>query len=232
MAQIPYLPNNATQWSFKTQHVQPEDVVNSDGSLKNFISAESVILAAGPAIVPSDLSTLMPIGLCDSASVQQNKNLVQLFELGSKIPYIFPGRTFIQLSLNRVMFNGNSLMGAMTFLNSPTTDDGTGTASDMPGHPVVNTITGKTPEVGSGNFYLNLASSFFDQPFGLGLLIQDNTNSTGQTYDQQGTWVAGYYFENCMIQNHQFALQGQQYIITETALVRCTNMSVMDMALQ
>jgi hypothetical protein len=219
--------NMLTDWTFKTTHVQPHDVLDGDGSLKSFVSAESVVLAAGPAAYPAaGFGDLSSIGLCDSASVQQNRNLVQIFELGSKLPYIFPGRTFIQLTLTKVVFNGDSLLGALTYsLESPTPSDSDST--DLPGYPAAEDTGSDTSQV-TGNFYLNLASSFFNKSFGLGIFIQDSDTALNTGVGGQGQWVSGVYAENCMIQNHQMALQGQQYIVMENAVIRCTNLRPID----
>ena len=212
--------NTLADWKFKNTHVQPGDVLDANGSLKNFVSAESVVLAAGPSSYPGTMLGLPLVGLCDSVSVQQTKNLIQLFELGSKLSYIFPGRNYIQMALNRVIFNGDSLMGIITD-SLPTPDETVVQTIDLPGYEAVDNETGAY----SGKFYLNLASSFFSKSFGLGFFIQDSdaTNDPGT-----GQWVAGYYAENCMIQSHQMAVQGQQFIVMENAVIRCTNLRPID----
>jgi len=83
------------------------------GTGTGFVSAESVILAAGLPGQPADVNTLIPIGLVENANIQQNKALQQLFEIGSRRPFFIPGRHQIQASLSRVMFNGPSLLKAL-----------------------------------------------------------------------------------------------------------------------
>jgi hypothetical protein len=209
-----------SDWQFKNTHVQPNDVIDPVTGLQNFISAESIVLASGPSVYPGNTAGLLSIGLCDSVSVQQNRNLIQLFELGSKLPFIFPGRTFIQFSLNRVVFNGDSLLGVLNKAQAvPVTAEANDT--DLPGYL---TDTEGTVGVGSGSaFYMNLASTFFNKSFGLGMFIQDS-DVNGDQASGVGQWVAGFYAENCMIQSHQMTVQGQQYIVMESAMVRCTNL--------
>lgn len=221
------MSNKLTDWTFKTTHVQPNDVLDAEGGLKSFVSAESVVLAAGPAAYPAaGLGVLTSIGLCDSVSVQQNKNLIQLFELGSKLPYIFPGHTFIQLSLNRVVFNGDSLLGVLSNSLEPF-DESVSDSTDLPGFPAEADTTTGTDQV-TGNFYLNLASSFFNKSFGLGIFIQDSDIALNSGINGEGQWVSGFYAENCMVQSHQMAVQGQQYIVMENAVIRCTNLRPID----
>jgi hypothetical protein len=212
-------PTTANDWKFKTQHVQDKDVIDANGKFNNFISAESIILAAGPPSMKSavSLSDLIPIGLCDSVNLQQNKNVIQLFEIGGRLPYLLPGRTFVQLQLNRVVFNGDSLLGAAT--RALTVAEGTA-STDSPGLDFA--VGGEADN--EGRFYLNLASSFFNSPFGLAILIQDGDKPTAEAYKDTGQWVGGYYAENCLFQSHQMNIQGQQYIVMESALVRCGNL--------
>ncbi len=209
---------NAPAWAFKVSHVEPlQDIYDTTGTLQNFISAESIVLGAGPASwANTSLDNLALIGLCDSVSVQQTKNVQQLFEVGSRIPYMLPGRTYVQFQLSRVVFNGDSLLGALTRGSTGLTSGDN--PDDSPGD--VNAAGSN-----GGRFYLNLASSFFNSPFGLAILIQDSNTGATAAYDSgAGNWVAGFYAENCLIQSHQMGIQGQQYIVMETALVRTTNL--------
>jgi hypothetical protein len=210
------MQSTVKDWTFRIQHAQQRDLLNVDGALNNFISAESVVLAAGPpAKANAVMDELIPIGMCDSVSIQQNKNIIQLFEIGSRLPYILPGRTFAQLQLNRVVFNGDSLLGAVTTRNGISVPTG----NDSPG---LGAYTG-SEDTSGGAFYLNLASSFFNSPFGLAILYQDSDQEGAD--NGKGQWVAAFYAENCLIQNHQMNIQGQQYIVMESALVRCTNIA-------
>jgi hypothetical protein len=209
--------STVAQWEFKTKHAQQQDILLPDGKLNNFISAESIVLAAGPAVFSGNVTDLVPIGLTDSASIQQNKNIIQLFELGSRVPYLLPGRTYAQIQLNRVVFNGNSLLGAITDKSTAVTPT---TRDDAPGFEQAYNASDPSVETG-GKFYMNLASSFFNTPFGLAILYQSSDTVT-QIAEGAGPWVAAFYAENCMIQSHQMTIQGQQYIVMESALVRCT----------
>ena len=227
MPATPIVPSNLGDWRFKTGHAQENLDILADGKLVDFISAESIVLCAGPATYGAgvSLTDLIPIGLCDSVGLQQNTNIIQLFEVGSRLPYLIPGRTVSQLQLNRVVFNGDSLMGALTRKNQEDWKilDG----RDAPGEDFVTTTTagGTSTSVSATNgaFLLNLASSFFKKPFGLAILVQDS-DTDSNTASGGGQWVSGTYAENCYIQSHQMNVQGQQFIVMESALVRLTNL--------
>ena len=224
---------SAVNWKFKTAHAQGNDILTPSGGLTDFISAESIVLCAGPAVYDQSvsLSSLIPIGLCDSVGVQQNTNIIQLWEVGSRLPYLIPGRTQAQLQLNRVVFNGDSLMGALTAGANSSWMSSAG--SDSPGVDWNASADGGKYD-NNGAFLMNLASSFFKKPFGLAILVQDGDNSKysitendvvrNVTNTENGQFVSGLYAENCYIQSHQMNVQGQQFIVMESALVRLTNL--------
>lgn len=207
-------------WDFQNAHVDPS-ALNQGGSPSgprgNYISSESILLAAGPATLAQATATnliLFPVGVCDAIQIVQNKGVVQLYEIGSRLPYILPGRPIIQLQISRVLFNGDSLLGALSKGNenpdgTPLTADQF--AADVTGEPGV-VLTNVNNSSQPGNFYMNLASHYFNQPSGVAIFFKDSQNE----------WVAGYYAENCIIQTHSMAIQGQNMVVMENAAIRCT----------
>lgn len=185
-------------WEFKEAHVEP-DVLNDN---ENFVSSESIIICAGPSFVDenTDLAgQLYPIGILESAAVVQNKQIQQLFEIGSRKPYMIPGRTRVQIGLSRVIFNGDSLLAAMYYGKFGGTLPERKASEDSPGH------ASDYPATGEGHFYLNLASSFFNKPFGLALIIHDSE-------DDQTAMIL---LQNCMVQSHQMNIGANQTIVME-----------------
>jgi hypothetical protein len=194
-------------WEFKEAHVEP-DVLDKN---ENFVSSESIVICAGPSNIDANVDlagSLYPIGILESAAVVQNKQIQQLFEIGSRKPYMIPGRTRVQIGLSRVIFNGDSLLAAMYY----------GVGSAAPGEiPVPGVLTSQDasadspghdsgyPTTGEGNFYLNLASSFFNKPFGLALIVHDSE-------DDQTAMIL---IQNCMVQSHQMNIGANQTIVME-----------------
>ncbi len=191
-------------WEFKEAHVEP-DVLDKN---ENFVSSESIIICAGPANIDANVNlagSLYPIGILESAAVVQNKQIQQLFEIGSRKPYMIPGRTRVQIGLSRVIFNGDSLLAAMYYGVGSGDEPVAGTlapepvSADSPGHD------SGYPATGEGNFYLNLASSFFNKPFGLALIVHDSE-------DDQTAMIL---IQNCMVQSHQMNIGANQTIVME-----------------
>ena len=201
----------ADGWDFKEKHVQPDNLAGGE----NFISSESIVVAAGPSVLGvTNTTDLIPIGLLENATVAQNKQLQQLFEIGSRQSYFIPGRTYVQVTLVRVLFNGPSLLKAVTSwvdakgVQTPPADP-FNAADGTPGQ-----FTGTEWEAEHGPFFISLASDFFNRPFGLGIVMNDSEN------DKYG----GFYLENCNVQSHQFSLTGQQTVVMENAVVRCSEL--------
>jgi len=200
-------------WDFRNSHVDPaalNEGGNPSGPRGNYISSESILLAAGPGTLSEATASaldLVPIGVCDSVQILQNKGVIQLYEIGSRLPYIIPGRPIIQFQISRILFNGDSLLGALT---KRSTADPDSFAQNVIGKPG----TDFTPAGGqtSGAFYLNLASHYFNQPTGLAIFFKDS----------EAEWVGAYYAENCVVQNHSMAIQGQNMVVMENASIRCT----------
>jgi hypothetical protein len=195
-------------WDFDVEHVQ--DITSGS----DFLSSESVVICAGPPSVTKaaafNESHLIPIGVVQNAQVSQSKQLQQFFEVGSREPFFIPGRTFVNASLGRVMFDGPSVMKALymqgTAADVPTDLEGLTTA-DFANAP-------SNPQGGSGNFYINLSAKFFNNPLGLAFLLNDMDDNR----------YGGFYLENCFIQQHTLNVASQQTVLFENVSIRCSRL--------
>jgi hypothetical protein len=202
---MPY--ENLGQWDFRNKHVQPEDLARGE----NFVSSESIVVCAlnwgnegsldpGNPVGGDDL---IPIGVLENATVVQNKQLQQIFEIGSRIPFFIPGRTYIQVNLARVLFNGSSLMA---ILYADRDDSAWADTPDAPGGTYVD-----EGNVAQYKYYANLASSFFNKPTSLAFIINDSED------EPTGAMV----LRDAYLQNYQLSVTGQQTIVLENATMRC-----------
>lgn len=204
-------------WDFLNKHVDSAALSQgNEGSQRgNYISSESIVLCAGPSTLSAagTLENVVPIGVCDTIQVMQNKGVITLYEIGSRIPYIIPGRPVTQFQISRVLFNGDSLLAALTYgaaLQGESNPDAYNYS--VMGGPGSEFSFGPDASDHTGKFYMNLASHFFNAPFGLALFFKDSEQE----------WVAGFYAENCVLQQHSMAIQGQNMVVMENAGVRCT----------
>lgn len=214
------------QWleKFTSEHTQPLDTEAGD-----FLSSESVVLLSGPPKLDqgNPPSNLIPIGLVQNVQVTQAKQIQQLFEIGSKLPFFIPGRTTVQVGMARVLFDGPSLLQALYVFNEggselyvPAISEATTTLSN-PGEPFnlvgenpvqVGTIEAGFDTTNNAEFFINLASEFFNKPLGLACVL----------YDMQQQAYGGFYLEECYIQSHRFSASAQQTVLMEDVGIRCT----------
>jgi hypothetical protein len=147
-----------------------------------------------------------PVGVTQNFSLGQNKQLAQIFELGSQRSYFVPGRTVGQVGLSRVMYHGPSLLRTLyAYYNDalppalvPSLFENVG-ASAMPNpHDVV------LPP-GYENLYINLASDLFTQPIGLLCVLRDSNQDT----------YGAFYLESCYVPNHNFAIDSGNVLMQE-----------------
>ena len=219
---------NLKDWrdEFLETHVQPDETTTGS----NFLSGESVALVSGPADLENGViisSDLVPVGMVQNAQVSQGKQIQQLFEIGSRKPFFVPGRTQVQASISRILFDGPSLF----YVLYRSTTEG---ASSVPspsefGSTATDEIINPTnpyPEDGSiqdrletdgdiqsyanpGRFWSNLRSEIFNKPMGLGFVM----------FDMEGDPYGGLYLEQAYIRNHNMSVSAQQTILLENVSI-------------
>lgn len=64
---------------------------------------------------PDEYTDFKKVGLIQSYGWQENKEVRRIFEIGSDIPYIIPGRTTGGISLQRVLLSGKDLINALNY---------------------------------------------------------------------------------------------------------------------
>ncbi len=242
MASTSYKNLNDWRENFLSENVQAQEYY-SDGN--NFLSSDSAIIFSGPPYLKNvtDYTSLVPVGFVQGVQISQQKQIQQLFEIGARLPIFIPGRTFISASLNRILFDGPSLMYAIYLqqadgdsvkMNSWAVgafDKGTGASIASPTEPSSNLksteesidVTMESVKSGHtvpnpGYFFINLASSYFNKPIGLGFAF----------YDTSGDAYGGFYLEGCFIQAHSLSLAAQQTILVENISLRATALSPLE----
>ena len=221
-----------TNWDFSNYHVQQE----LQGG--QFVSSETSLVAAGPpelggtnyyselpasAAFSSTGGNVYPIGLLENASLQQNKQLQKIFEIGSSRSYFIPGRVVGSLSLGRTFYYGPSLMrvmyayyqndtpdvkiGTVDASTNITLEDG-GLAQSPLAYLLPNTV-GNLHKVrnspGEDYFYVNLASDLFNQGTGLAFYFKDASFNS----------VGAFYLEHVYVQAHQFSISSGSVLVME-----------------
>jgi hypothetical protein len=221
-------------WSWENKHVS--QAYNRNGTtgieerasiaIHDIIESGTVLIAAGPSDLGAAVKRaegtgtglgfrVVPIGLIETAQLSMNKPLSRIFEIGSKLSYIIPGRTVGGMSLSRVFFDGPSILKAL-YMGEVIADY----ASDKIKYAKFQSLAAEGDayqefaNIGSGNLAMNLASTFFDQPTGLAFFFRDlKSDNVGQTY-----------FEGCHVSTYNLGISANMNVLTESVnmeFVRC-----------
>jgi hypothetical protein len=206
--------DHTINWNWETQHVDQaydsENQKSKEVSVYDIIESGTVLIAAGPASLTAAVSNdersfrLVPIGLVETATVAMSKPLSRIFEIGSKLSYIIPGRTVGQIALARVLFDGPSLLKVL-YQGEVISDSQNSTGTKQALFASGNELT-RAAAIGSGNVAINLASSFFDQPIGLGFFFKDRSDEM----------VSQIYFEGCRVSTHNLGIAANMNVLTES----------------
>ena len=227
------LIDSSAGWDWENEHVA-ESYINTTGDLvqqnvvaNDIIESGTVLICAGPADLDSATSStintgvrIVPIGLIETAQISMNKPLSRIFEIGSYLSYIIPGRAVGGISLSRVFFNGPSLLKVL-YRGEVKADSSDGTHkfaqfASSPRYKEDGTteIAGQFANIGSGNLAMNLASKFFNQPVGLGFFFKDQSSGV----------LSQIYFEGCYVSTLNLGISANMNVLTEAVnmeFIRC-----------
>lgn len=229
---MPEASTSLSNWDFNRRHVQTE----LDGG--EFLNAASTLISAGPprirqgiprgSIVPSiSLGTISgvayPVGVVENIGVAQNRQLQRLFEIGSKRSYFVNGRVVGQINMARTMFHGPSLMRALYayYPNAKLPAQIRGNVPellDLLGNRFLDAAPTIRNEPGHGDFFINLDSDLFDQPFGLMFMLKDAENRP----------YGAFYIENAYLNGHQFNVNASSTLIGEAVSIQYDRMVPID----
>lgn len=237
--------------NFMKEHVQGHAAYKNGNE---FVSAESTVVVSGPPRLVDSVGAmhLVPIGLVQGAQVGQQKQIQQMYEVGSRLPFYIPGRTFVSASLSRILFDGPSLMYALyiaeteqdgrIYLNShsnPTTEGNPWksgfayTPIDTPSLPatdladkVTNSlpidITKENEAVVNGSPAKVNADPGY---FFCNLASSFFNRPLGLgfiIYDMEKQPYGGFYLEECYINSHSFNIAAAQTVLVENVAIRAT----------
>lgn len=237
-----------SKWNFQDQHVQ-QNLVGGD-----FVGSHScIICATAPRL--SDLTVAglsadgnttadsasanpgawgqefaIPIGVVDSASLAQDRQMAQIFEIGSKRSYLMSARTMTSFQIARVFYKGPSLL-RMLYAYYPAAkihpngiasgntladlQNDTATAHSEEPIAISTALSKLLPVVqqvpGYDNFIINLDSDLFSQPMGLVLYYKDNL----------GRDVGAVFLEECYVANHNMGVSANSVLVAENTVIRC-----------
>ena len=209
---VDYGASTVSNWEFRKYHLELDRGGRNTGT---FMTGEATLIAAGPPRLKdlgqtqSDAkeaigTKVIPIAITENVSVNQNKMLQQVFEIGSRRSYFVSGHVTGSIGISRPMFNGPSLLRVLTGAQ----DDRLGLDQEdgiAPGQTSKGTRETSRPDPNEPEFYINLHAELFDRPLGMMFMMMDQRNRE----------YAKMYVEDCMIQAHAFNIASQAMTIAE-----------------
>jgi hypothetical protein len=99
-----------SDWDFSHKHI------DSSLSRDNFISASRAIIYAAPYDSASgSAANFHRVGVIQGYSWGEQRQVEMVFEIGSDVPYLIPGRTYGNLSLSRILVFGKDMVNVMYY---------------------------------------------------------------------------------------------------------------------
>jgi len=183
-------------WNPYTDFVEKDDPLYGNGILTPFSSKFillGVMLAAKGknALTYTECKTIEAVGVLQTMSLAQNKNVQQLFEIGSDKEMLIPGRTFRNLNLGRALINGRNLLHRI-YGNDSSVEYWDSAASN--------------------DIALNLGSKVFDRPIGLTIMFYKPGVKEGSVSEEI---AASFALERCIINAHTIATNAGDVIVME-----------------
>lgn len=241
MAETKNVTTALNEWNFNTRHVQ-KNMMSGD-----FVGSHSCIVCATvprwemlsntdnevtTGVGGDGANLAVPIGIVSDFTVQQQAQLQQLYEIGSKRKYtVVSGRTDGMMSIARAEYDGPSLL-KMLYAFYPTEYVKLFDKYPIENPPLISGDTNRAmfKEIpqdsapGLNDFWINMMSDIFTYPFGI-MLVQKNSANNRD--------VSATLFENCYVQAHQMGISAGQVIIAESSTltfdrvvpIRCTGVS-------
>jgi hypothetical protein len=217
--------NYYLDWDWSSEHV------GGDINTGEYVTSESAIILAGPSRLellntsalgslidnlndPSDtLKKALPLVLLGKTAqfdVQQSKNTLPMFEIGSKRAYILSEKGAYAGSLTgflayrdnllKLMYSGWEDQGNGFYINKKEKEFNTYTKTDGV------SINAPKDSPGYGMHYNALSSKLFTAPIGLAMIFRSNRDRS----------YSGLYLEDVVVDNYHIGFQSNQAIIMES----------------
>ncbi len=191
------------RWNFKNHHVQQFD--NTETASQ--VGSKAVLISVGPPTWEQAAGgQAVVMGMVQQFSMQQQRQVAEIFEIGSERRYYLDNPHRAQLTISRVLISGPSLLKIL----------GTGLLNRGMGEGEIElerlfqdggiNAAGADP---NNNLWINIASDLFNNPLGIMLEFEEfHGDGTSSNY---GT----VYLQNCKLQGHSMAMQSQMWMIQE-----------------
>lgn len=178
----------------------------------NHLSTSDVFISFAPPKLSQDNVSRKAtvVGLIQNLSLSQQRQILKFFEYGNEEYQMVAGKPRHNLSINRALFDGPSILKYIGYAYSE---------SDQRGSPLFYrelmedlgyTDGSNVRDVpGTSDFWLNLASELFENPIGIFVNVKQ-TMPNGRKVDYGGVFL-----ENCLVSNHNISFSVDSRLLVE-----------------
>lgn len=196
-------------WNWRERFVEP---TMGSGSVGSFLSADSTLVCVGPPIATSRFS-VKRLGLSPGFSLSQQVPQQRIAEIGSKRVHILNGTPVGGGSIQRFLYNGDTLLKASYghLFNPDGTLGPNGQAGLMKSDITAwNNMVHNNDMIASVHngqkFWISLWDDKVKFPVGLAVYFQD----------QMGNAIGGFYIEGVKYSAHSVSQQASQLMLAES----------------
>lgn len=199
-------------WDFENKQVQQPD----NPSASQQVGTKAVLVSFGPPMMDEDTDFVV-CGFIQNLSLNQQKQIQEIFEVGSGRRYMADGPTRNSLNISRALFSGPSLMKViatgMTQSEIDASDPGGDELDELFGAEKQNSAAAKFDHA----FWMNLGSSIFQNP--MGILLEYRTFA-GDGKNERDEDYGAVFLQNCKAQSHSIQMQAGQWLMHENMQFR------------
>ncbi|MFW5895115.1 MAG: hypothetical protein ACOCT9_00070 [archaeon] len=192
-------------------------------SIGNFhLDTSNVLVSFGPPKLTNTNTSnkAITVGLIQNLSINQQRQIIKLFDYGSDEYEIVGGKWRHNIQINRILFDGPSVLKFIAYAyfdeeisqmmdhdNEDKYKEFVQKLYDNMGYEEDEIPTKEIP--GTGDFWFNITSDLFNNPIGIFITIQQKL-PTGESQNYGGVFL-----ENCLISNHSLTMNPNNRILTE-----------------
>jgi hypothetical protein len=188
------MPNEyISKWNYKDSHV------DTSITKENFLSSARCLIYASPSNTSNqnagqalNSQSFRRIGVIQGWNWGENRQIEMIFELGSDVPYLVPGRTTGQISVSRIMLFGKDLTN-LIYQQAGGTDGVAGEVSEAAGISKPDTFIKSIREI--------------NKPFDLMFAAFNNDDNSKTVYSRV--------FTGCWLQSKNESISAGQILIAE-----------------
>ncbi len=198
---------------------------NINSAAGSHISSTLLTLSFGPpklSVSSNRSGDFVTVGLVQNLSVVQQRQIIRVTDMGNDQQWIVPSKTKCSLQLQRVLYDGPSLLKYVAYGMIKNGSNKTSILNDRVYGPSFNAAAlqqmGFESEAdpdspGAGDFWMNLSSDIFKEKLGI-VIEMKQMMPNGELKEYGGTFL-----EECIVTSHSIQLASEQRLVAESVQI-------------